>query len=331
MNSDRWNSWDVLNEIQQDIREGYSISIEGLSDTQRHHLVYSLISSAQKKAVYVAANDLQARKAFRNFRSLFQDDVFYFPAREKMLYDVEAKSHEQAFERINCLNRLISGGYSVIVLSCEAILDFYMPLNEFQAGFLSFKTGETINLEQVVSNLIRIGYIREQQVEGRGQFALRGGILDIFPVQYEKPIRIELFDVEIDSIRVFDIDTQRSEKTQDSVNIFPAREFTVSKESAPEIAKRVKKDLDELISTIRDSALIDSLRTKFSEYMEKLKNSENFPGIDKFIPYIYEAPHDIFEYGNNQAVVLSEDTGRLKQRLNNEIEEYNRQSVIIFE
>ena len=331
MNSIEWSKWDEINKIESDIQAGASIAIDGLSDTQRHHMFYSLVSKAQKKAVYVSANDLQARKAYKNFQSLFGDGVIYFSPREKMLYDVEAKSHEQSYQRIECLNRLLSDDYTIAIFSCESLLDLYMPADEFRNGFLYLKTGNSIKLGEVISKLIDMGYEREQQVEGRGQFAVRGGILDVFPIQLQKPVRIELFDIEIDSIRVFETDSQRSVDTLEYIDIYPAREFMVSKENAGEIVKRVNNELKDMVSGMRDKAVIDSLNTRFTEYIDKLKNAENFPGIDKFIPYFYEKTHHIFEYINVHNLILMEDIARLKQRLGNVLEEHNRQCEILFE
>lgn len=331
MNIDRWNEWDDIKRIQADINKGNSIAINGLSDSQRHHLVYSVISKTWEKAVYVAANDLQARKAYRNLHRLFKEGVFYFSPREKMLYDVEAKSNEQAYQRIECLNRLISGDYTVIVFSCESLLDLYTPAEEFQKNFLSFRMGECMEPELVISKLTDMGYVREQQVEGRGQFAVRGGIIDIFPIQLQKPVRIELFDVEVVSIRVFEPDSQRSVARLERADIYPAREFLITKENAKGISERIKRELKGVMGSIQDKSLAESLKTKFSEYIDKLENAEYFPGIDKFIPYFYKKAHDIFEYINPQAVVLVEDISRLKQRLSNVIEEHNRQCEIFFE
>jgi len=328
MNIDRWKKWDDINKIQCDVNNGNSIAIDGISDSQRHHLIYSVI---QKKAVYVAANDLQARKAYRNFQGLFKENVFYFSPREKMLYDVEAKSHEQAYQRIECLSRLLHGDFKVIILSCESLLDLYMPAEEFREGFLNFRTGECIDPGLIISKLVDMGYEREQQVEGRGQFAVRGGIIDIFPVQLQKPVRIELFDIEIDSIRTFETGSQRSVERLEYVDIFPAREFMVTRENAEKIAHRVNSELKKVTGSMRDRSLVESLNAKFSEYIDKLKNAENFPGIDKFIPYFYEKPHDIFEYIDPSVVILMEDIPRLKQRLFNVLEEHNRQCEILFE
>lgn len=331
MDFNRFQNWEVFRRIRNDMQNGCSIAINGLSDTQRHHFAFSLISKAGKKCVYAAANDLQARKAYRNFQNLFSNGVIYFPAREKMLYDVEARSHEQAFQRIECLNRLLSGDYTILVLSCEALLDLYMPRDEFNSKFLKLGTGEYIDLEQLISDLIDMGYERENLVEGQGQFSIRGGIIDIFPVQLKKPVRIELFDVEIDSIRVFEADNQRSVDRIECVDIFPAKEFTGAKDHGPRAADRVNKELEELLSGMKDRTHAESIKANFLSYTEKLRNAEYFPGMDKFIPYFYEEPHGIFEYIDSETIIAVEDTMRMKQRLNNLLEEHGRQCEILFE
>jgi len=331
MNIKRWHEWNEIKEIQKEITEGLSITINGLSDTQRHHFVYSLIEGAGKKALYVAANDLQARKAFQNLESLFRERVYYFPFREKMLYDVESKSREQAFQRIECLGKLLEGDYTAVVLSCESIIDYYMPPDDFKSYFISLKTGDTVNLEELTRRLAAAGYEREEMVEARGQFSVRGGIIDVFPIQYDKPVRIELFDIEIDSMRIFDIESQRSCENVGQVRIFPAREFVFTEEQASRIAERLDAELNEYLSKINDMDLAALFRSNFGAYAEMLKNSGNFAGIDKFIPYFYDSRHSIFEYVFPNTVIFVEDTERLKQRLENVIEEHTQQCEILIE
>jgi len=331
MNIKRWYEWKEINEIQKDIIEGFPVAINGVSDTQRHHLVYSLIKGAGRKALYVASNDFQARKAFRNLESMFEEGVFYFPFREKMLYDVESKSRDQSFRRIECLGKMLENDYTVIVLSCESIIDYYMPPNEFNSHFITLKTGDTVNIEDIVRRLVVIGYGREEMVEARGQFSVRGGIIDIFPVQQEKPVRIELFDIEIDSIRIFDVENQRSYQNVEQVCVFPAKEFIFTAEQAWKTAERLNRELIEYLSAIKDRDLTELFNSNFSTYTEKLKNNDNFAGIDKFIPYFYNKGHSIFEYLNSNPVIFIEDTERLKQRLENVIEEHVQQCEILIE
>lgn len=331
MNNNRFNNWEKLREINTDITNGFSISINGLMDTQRHHLVYSVITQTNKKMFYIAANDLQARNAFRNFSDMSKGKVLYFPFREKMLYDVEAKSNDQAHERIEIFDCILRKDYDIVVLSCESLLDIFMPPEDFASHRLSFKTGDTMDLDQLVSELVKMGYEREEEVQGPGQFAVRGGIIDIFPVQLQNPVRIELFDIEIDSIRVFDPESQRSVQSIMQFGILPAKEFIFTKDQAAEIADRVQGELSEIVSKSKDKELVNLLEKNFGVYIEKLKNAEYFAGIDKFIPYFYKEKHTLFQYMNKGALLFIEDVARLKQRLSNVIEEYHRLCDILLE
>lgn len=331
MHNQRWNYWEKLRDIQGDISKSYSVAINGVADTQRHHLVYSLIAQTGKKAVYVAANDLQARKAFRDLQNLIGEGVQYFPFREKMLYDVEAKSHDQAFQRIVSLHRMLTEDDKIVVLSCESMLDYFMPPDAFQSHILSVKTGETIHPETILSRLVNMGYEREELVEGPGQFAMRGGILDVFPVQLQKPVRMEFFDIEVDSIRFFDAESQRSIEKVDSVSILPAKEFILSKEQAHEAARRVQNELSEYISATRDRDLAETFHKNFSLYIDQIKNANSFAGVDKFIPYFYESPSLLFSYLSPETVLFMEDISRMEQRLTNVVEEHYRQCEILTE
>lgn len=331
MNIQRWYQWNQYLTIQNNVNEGHSMIINGLSDSQRHHLAYSLLTDGSKKALYVAANDLQARKAYRDFKSLFGEGVLYFPFREKMLYDVEAKSHEQAFQRLDCLAKMIQDDYTLVVLSCESLLDFYMPSEEFQNYIFTLRMGDVVHPEGLIARLVMMGYEREEQVEAPGQFALRGGIIDLFPVQSEKPVRIELFDVEIDSMRVFDIENQRSYETIDKVEIIPAKEFLLSGEKAAEIAEKVNTEVKNILEKLQDQELIERFRSNFNQYVEKLRNITYFPGMDKFIPYFYDSGHSIIEYFRSGTVIMMEDVTRLKQRCTHVIDEYHRQCEILME
>lgn len=327
----RWTNWDEIRKIQVDIKKGRSIAINGLADSQRHHLIYSLASGAGRKALYIAANDLQAHKAFRDLQTLYQEGVYYFPFREKMLYDVEAKSHEQSYQRIEGLYRLLSGDYTIMVISCESLLDYFMPPAEFQSYRMVFKVGDLFDPQKDIARWIEMGYERVDQVEGPGQFSVRGGILDIFPVQMNKPVRFELFDTEIDSIRLFDAENQRSIDKLDCAEILPATEFILKEERVADAANRVQTELAEFLPGIGDRELAEAFQNHFNQYIEQIKNGSHFAGIDKFIPYFYRDSKPIFEYVAADTVIFAEDIGRLLQRLGNVIEEHYRQCEILTE
>lgn len=331
MNIDRFNNWGKIQEIKEDISKDFCISVNGLSDTQRHHFAYSLIKQTGKKTLYITSNDLQARRVFKTFQNIFEDGILYFPFREKMLYDIEAKSNDQAHERIGDLARILDKEFDVIVLSCECILDIFMAPKDFLSYRLSIKTGDTVDLEQFISQLVKLGYEREEQVEGRGQFAVRGGILDIFPIQLENPVRIELFDIEVDSIRVFDIENQRSVQSIEQVDILSAKEFIFTRDEANEIAQRVQSELSQFVSHTKDKVFASLLKENFGLYIEKLRNAEYFAGIDKFIPYFYKEKHTILDYIDEGTMLFVEDVSRLKQKLENVIEQYHTQCEVLLE
>lgn len=331
MNSSRFNNWEKLREIVSDVSNGFNISINGITDTQRHHLVYSVVQKAGKKVLYIAANDLQARNAFQSFSGMTEGKVLYFPFREKMLYDVEAKSHEQAHQRIEILDCILRRDFDIVVLTCESLLDIFMPPEEFASYRLTFRTGDMVEPEKLISDLVLLGYERETEVQGPGQFAARGGIIDIFPVHFQNPVRIELFDIEIDSVRIFDPENQRSVRTIDEFSVLPAREFVITAERAEKTAEKVQRELSDVVSRTDDKELAKLLDRNFGNYIEKLRNAEYFAGIDKFIPYFYDEKHTVLQYAGKDTLLIVEDTARMKQRLENTVSEYHSQCEVLLD
>ncbi len=210
----------------------YRVCITGPSETQKMHLAYGLCSHLGRKAVYIAADSLQARYAFEDAQLFFGDGALFFPARELVLYDIEARSYDSVHQRIAALDRMMRGDYSLMVTTLEAISLKLPPHESLASTVLDFGTGDRVSTYDIYARLLGAGYERVDIIEGKGQFAARGGIIDIFPVNEERPFRIELFDDVIESIRWFDTVSQRSSENASMVRVLPARDIIHLKSDA---------------------------------------------------------------------------------------------------
>ena len=296
------------------------VSVLGPSDSQKVHLVYSLLTHIKTGGLFVTYNEMQARRAYEDFSLFLGDDALYFPPKETMLYNVEARSNDIIYQRIKTLLRCIRGDYKVLVLPAEALIQMISPGDIFKNGILSLLTGMEINLEEIKSKLVLYGYERVEMVEGKGQFAVRGGIVDIFPVNADQPMRIELFDTEVDSIRCFDAATQRSTDSVNSCVIAPARDVLYKEGSKEKIVGRIKKDLSEYVKKLgkKDSAEIGkNIASRVNEDMDSLIEHHYFAGIDRYLPYILENPSSILDYISKDTVVVLDETMRISQRIEN--------------
>lgn len=305
------------------VKNGEDAVVCGLSDTQLRHFCHILLHETGKKGLYIAWNEMQARKAYDDFKHFIPEGLVLMPNREVMLYDVSARSFEQTHGRVKALESILSDDFKLVVASAEAMMHYLTPPARYGKLTMVLKPGMSMPMEEIVSRLMEMGYEREEQVEGRGQFAVRGGIIDLFAIGSDLPCRIEFFDVEIDSMRLFAADTQRSVERVQSLAVHPAREILYTHSEVPAIAERLRNDLNATCSKI-SADKGDVLKKNMEEYIEKLSDSHWFTGADKFIPYILPEPSTLFDYLGEGRLVFIEDPSRAVSRIENERDDHYR-------
>jgi len=297
------------------------VSVIGPSDSQKVHIVYSMLTHINAKGLFVTYNEMQARRAFEDFQLFLGDDVVYFPPKETMLYSVEAKSNDIIYQRVKTLLRCLNGDYKVIVLPAEALIQLITPKDVFMEGVINIELGDQLKLEELISKLILYGYERVEVVEGKAQFAIRGGIIDIFTINNEHPLRIELFDTEVDSIRYFDETTQRSTNSVDSCTIAPVRDVVFDDGSKDLIIAKIRKDLKDYVNKLNKKSgseeVAANIVKRVDEDIESLKEHHYFAGIDRYLPYILEKPQSVLNYIDHDTVVILDETIRISQRIEN--------------
>lgn len=199
------------------------IRILGCTGSQKTHMMYALSDGCRYKVI-ACSSESKAKQVYEEYRFLSQD-VYLYPAKDLLFYQADLRSKELVRQRMEVIEAVILKESAVIVTSFDAFMDGLLPREEIEDRVIHIGGADTIDLDLLERKLYDIGYGRETQVEGPGQFAVRGGILDIYPLTKELPIRIELWGDEVDSIRTFDVKTQRSIENLKDVEIYPATEF----------------------------------------------------------------------------------------------------------
>lgn len=197
-------------------RKNEKISLSGLVPSYAANLICTVMSDLSQKAVYIAGNALSAAKIAEDFRFFSEETgekVLLLNPYEYMLYDVEAKSSELSAARVELLYKILRGDWQIVVTTPAAVAQWLPNPFFIQESALFLRQGDVMELENLIQKLIKIRYTRLPQIDGKGQFAVRGDIVDIYPYTSENPIRIEFFDNEIDSVRLFDIFSQRTIET----------------------------------------------------------------------------------------------------------------------
>lgn len=261
----------------------FPIMISGAVDAQKAHLINSICEKLGKRAFVITHNDIQARRLCEDLSFFSENECVYIPPKEVLLYAVEASNHEAENKRAAALGALAGGANAVV--SVESLLHFVLPKNQFDSLCMSFTYGGVTESASLAEKLTQMGYARVDVVNLPGQFAIRGGIVDIYSPDALVPIRMELFGDDIDSLRNFDCETQISIEKLDEAKILPvnvetAREtmlsyagedyiiFTDEPARMSESAKAAEWEISENIKTLADKGVKTGLYDCINRYTD---------------------------------------------------------------
>lgn len=292
------------------------ISLHGLSEENLAHIAYGINQHLDRQILIITYDEIRAKKMIEDLKFYFKGKVELFPSKDLFFYDLDAYSHEISNQRLKVIERLAKGEKIVVVSSIEGVLNKITRPNIFKSYGLTIEYGKTLDLTEVSERLIFLGYERVSIVEGKGQFSIRGGILDFFPVNSDKPYRVELFDDEVDSIRLFDEKTQRSINNVLKVNLIPSREILINRANITKIANNLKTDLQRTSKKLESKGNIqalDRLQEKFNHYIELLQNQLNIENIDMLIPYIPDDFASLINYFNQDSIIILEEPQRVQE------------------
>ncbi len=199
------------------------IQIAGCVTSQKTHLMYALSDGFANKIIAVSG-ETKAKQIYEEYKFLDQD-VYLYPAKDLLFYQADLRGKYLIKQRMEVFQAMLEKKGITVVTTFDGFMDVLIPLEEMKKRILSVKTGDVVDFEELKKDMVRLGYDREEQIEGPGQFAVRGGIMDIYPLTEEVPIRIELWGDEVDSIRTFDVESQRSIENLEEITIYPASDF----------------------------------------------------------------------------------------------------------
>ena len=195
----------------------------GCVNSQKTHMMYALSDGFEFKII-AASSDMKAKQIYEEYRFL-DNNVYLYPAKDLLFYQADLRGKYLIKQRMQVFQALLEQDSVTVVTSFDGFMDALLPLDTMKARVQILRLGDTVDFEQLKREMVALGYDREEQIEGPGQFAVRGGILDIYPLTEEVPIRVELWGDEIDSIRTFDVESQRSIENLKEITIYPASDF----------------------------------------------------------------------------------------------------------
>ena len=292
---------DLSNQIEN---KKSPISISGLTDVGMVELLSAINQYNKKPILLITYNEIQAKQILEIIENFEKEKAVLFPKKEIVTYDFVAESKDLPYERIETLNKIKDKKNLIVVTTIEALMQKLPPKEILFKNILEFKVGDIYNLEELKKTLVNLGYSRCEFIEGRGQFSVRGGIVDI-SINETLGVRIEFWGDEVDSIRNFNITSQRSINTLDKVKIYPAHEFVLDN-SIDEICKKITKKLVE-----------ENQEETIKKDIEQIKSGNYISKIDKYFNEFYDKQSTLLEYLNDNYLIILDEISKIEARQRN--------------
>ncbi|MHB8945303.1 MAG: transcription-repair coupling factor [Bacillota bacterium] len=297
--------------------------VYGLTGSSKAYFLADLAREAGRALLVITGHLSAAGRIRDDLRTLLPGrEIDVFPAIEILPYQVVAHSPELFADRLRVLHRLSSAarggsedGAPLVIAPVGAILPRLMPRSRFTALGLDLRWGERLDLDRLAEKLAGMAYERVDMVEGKGQFSIRGGIVDLFSPTADQPWRVELFDDEVDSIRSFDPVSQRSLSNLRTVRVIPAREMIFPAEGREEALDRVRREIDSTLRKMTRAGLkqaAESLRERAEAHHERLSTGQD-EGLESYAPFFFERLETIVDYLPEDGVVVFDEPMRVQE------------------
>ncbi len=301
----------------------------GFDDSTRSMLMAALHFKTKRPILIVASDAVRAGKIYEDMLSISGDDsVTFFPARELVYYHGKlSESADVSAQRIKTMQQVVEGKSRITVTTVAGLMTKMTPPKRWLEAAFELKIGVNVNVTQLLKKLVSAGYERAEMVEAQGQVSMRGGIVDLFPMGELLPYRIEFFGDTIESIRCFDLETQRSKNKVESIKIFPAKEVPVWEEERMLALTELEEELKLIDYQLKNkgrSSSVERIREKLVEHLKKMREEIYFPGIEQYLLYFYPRPASLADYYGDDGILFLDDPLRCEQaaeQIGNELKE----------
>lgn len=311
-----------LGKLYNEIRAGHSCSVFGAQNSMRA----AISASLDKKVLYIVSSDVFANSAVESFEIMGKRAIKYPASVDEFLYK-KAQNNEIYLKKLEALSKIASGNFDVVVAEISALFSFLPQAKEYFDKIIKIKPSTKIDISLLEQSLVCAGYKKDEMLSQMGEFSRRGGILDVFPLGANYPFRIDFFDDEIETIKVFDITTQKATKEVSSLTINPISDMFLDcgdKEKISDELLKLKSKADKNADTI--------FAAQIEDLLGRLETSANMGDVRVLMPYIGRQKDSLIDYldafSNDFVIVVDECKGTFDRVLNFENETTDRLSQL---
>ncbi len=278
-------------EIQKKLnrKEPVCLGLSGCVDSQKLHMIFGLGEGFRYKLI-ITYSDQRMREIYEDYK-FYDRNVCMYPAKDLIFFQADIHGNQLVTERWKVLRRLLEGAPLTIVTTLDSLMEPRIPLEQVKKDIVHINSAGQVQERELAGKLVKLGYEKAYQVEAPGQFSVRGGIVDVFDLTEENPYRIELWGEDVDSIRSFDVLSQRSIEKLDSVDIYPATEMILSKDERARGMKLIGAEAKKQEETLRGQGKIEEaarLHRQIGELREEVLELETKVNLESYVRYFYE-------------------------------------------
>ena len=298
-----WADYEKIREFLK--KEKGIIQISGCVDAGKAHMVYGVGNGFGKKII-ATFSEQKARELYEDCR-FFDGNTVYYPAKDILFYQSDLRGNQLTKERMNAMKVLLEEEQMTLVTTFDGLMNRLMPLEKLKQFILRLAPGDELILTEFTKQLVAMGYEKNYQAEAGGQFAVRGGIIDIYPLTEENPYRIELWGDEIDSIRSFSAESQRSLENLEEVRIYPAAEIIFEEATLEKGLKKIDADakkLSELYQKEMKTEEAHRVRLLASTAKESIEQFGSVEGMDAYLTYFEEDTVSLLDYFSKEDALV---------------------------
>ncbi|MBQ2744929.1 MAG: transcription-repair coupling factor [Lachnospiraceae bacterium] len=316
-----------LRELQKN--KHFNLHITGCIDSGLVHMM-NLVSDGFKHKIILTFSEQKAREIYDDMR-FFDPNTYYYPAKDLIFYSADIQGKHLVTERIRTLQALSGEVPVTIVTTIDALLDKLAPAYILEENSLLIDMDSIIDTSAFAIKLVAMGYEKVAQVEMPGQFSIRGSIIDVFSLIEEVPYRIDLWDDAIDSLKSFDVESQRTVENLDEIEIYPATEFILNKSQLNEGLQRIEADAKEYADSLRKQMKTEEAH-RITSYINEFIDSANYSQanivLDSFINFFYDEPVSLIDYfDKDNSIFLLDEPVRIEEHALT-VEQEFRESMI---
>ncbi|MDO5147009.1 MAG: transcription-repair coupling factor [Eubacteriales bacterium] len=293
----------------------YPIGVTGCVDSQKGHFIANLGEEASCRLL-VTWKEEKAREMYEDL-SFFDKNTMHYPSRDILFYSADVQSNHTTTRRMKVLEKVMEKQSLTIVVSLEALMEKMIPPEAFWDECLTIGMDSVVQTDKIRAKLTEMGYSYGGLVEGPGEFSIRGDIIDIFPLTAESPVRIELWGEEIDSIRSFDAESQRSIENLEEVRIYPASETLLPQERIQSAIVQIEKEFvhqEEILKKNKQRQEKERLRKMVKVMKEELRAFGTASGKETLLPYFYDKAASFLEYLPKDTILFVDEPHRVEEK-----------------